>query len=189
MARLTVFNSVSVDGYFTDRNSDMSWAHRHDPEWTAFTTENASGGAAVLLFGRITYEMMLKHWPTEEAKKDSPEVAEGMNNLPKVVFSRTLHEVTWKNTRLVRSDIAAEVREMKHGKGPDMVLMGSGTIVAQLTGARLIDEYQLVQVPIILGAGRTLFEGVEEKVKLKLKKTRAFKNGNVVLWYEPEGVR
>ena len=79
----------------------------------------------------------------------------------------------------------SEVTRMKQQPGPDLVILGSGTIVSQLTQARLIDEYQIVVSPIVLGKGRTLFETVEGKVRLALTKTRPFKNGNVVLWYEP----
>jgi dihydrofolate reductase len=184
MSRLTVFNSVSLDGYFTDKNGDISWAHRSDPEFDKFSADNA-GGEAVLLFGRITYELMVSYWPTPQAMKDLPAVAEGMNKLPKVVFSRTLEKASWSNARVVRGEIAAEVRKMKQQPGPDVVLMGSGTIVSQLTGAGLIDEYQIVLVPIVLGGGRTMFDGVADRVSLKLKKTRPFSNGNIVLWYEP----
>jgi dihydrofolate reductase len=183
MATITVFNSVSLDGYFTDQKGDMSWAHKQDPEWTAFTSENASGRGSALLFGRVTYEMMASYWPTAEARKALPAVAEGMNALPKIVFSRTLDKTTWNNTRLIKGDLVTEVRKLKES-GPDMVILGSGTIVSQLTGAGLIDQYQIILNPIVLGTGRTLFEGVKEKVALKLTKTRAFKNGNVVLWYE-----
>jgi dihydrofolate reductase len=182
MRKLIVFNSISLDGYFTDKNSDMSWAHKHDSEWNEFSSANASGGG-VLVFGRVTYDMMVSYWPTPAALEANPAVAEGMNNLPKIVFSRTLDKASWKNTRVVKGDIAAEVRKLKQESGPDMVIMGSGTIVSQLTGARLIDEYQLVLNPIALGAGRTLFDGIKEKVTLGLEKTRAFRNGNVVLWY------
>ncbi len=184
MRRLSVFNNVSIDGYFTDAHGDMSWAHRQDPEWEAFASENASGGG-VLLFGRITYELMASYWPTPEALEALPVVAEQMNALPKVVFSRTLPEATWENTELVTGDIETVVRRMKQEPGPDMVIMGSGTIVAQLTEARLIDEYQIVVTPIVLGSGRTMFDGVREKVDLRLTSTRVFDNGNVVLWYEP----
>lgn len=184
MRTITVFNSVSLDGYFTDERGDMSWAHKNDPEWQAFTAENAGGGGE-LLFGRVTYEMMRSHWPTPEARKANATVADAMNNLPKVVFSKTLEKTDWKNTRIIKGDIAAAVRRMKEESGPPMVLMGSGTIVSQLTSARLVDEYQVIVVPLVLGRGRTMFEGVKEKVALKLKKTRPFKNGNVVLWYEP----
>ncbi|HXU80759.1 MAG TPA: dihydrofolate reductase family protein [Polyangia bacterium] len=184
MRTLTVFNSVSIDGYFTDDKGDMSWAHRSDPEWMAFSSENAGGGGE-LLFGRVTYELMRSHWPTAQAAKDAPKVAEGMNRLPKVVFSRTLEKADWQNTRVVKGDLVAAVRRLKEEEGPPLVLMGSGTIVSQLTRARLVDEYQVVLVPIVVGRGRTMFEGIEGKVNLKLKKSRPFKNGNVVLWYEP----
>ncbi len=184
MRNLSVFNSVSIDGYFTDAHGDLSWAHRQDPEWEAFASDNASGGG-VLLFGRITYELMASYWPTPAALEALPVVAQQMNALPKVVFSRTLQEASWENTELVTGDIEDVVRRMKQEPGPDMVIMGSGTIVAQLTEARLIDGYQIVVVPIALGSGRTMFDGVREKVDLRLTSSRVFDNGNVVLWYEP----
>lgn len=186
MRKLSVFNSVSIDGYFTDAHGDMSWAHRQDPEWEDFASGNASGGG-VLLFGRITYELMASYWPTPAALEALPVVAEQMNALPKVVFSRTLTEASWQNTELVTGDIEAAVQRMKQEPGPDMVIMGSGTIVAQLTEARLIDEYQIVLTPIALGSGRTMFDGVREKVDLRSTSSRVFDNGNVVLGYEPAG--
>jgi dihydrofolate reductase len=184
MPRVLVFNQVSLDGYFTDKKGDMSWAHKDDPEWNAFASENAKGGG-VLLFGRKTYEMMASFWPTPAALEQMPAVAEGMNNLPKVVFSRTLDKATWKNTKLVKGDLVAEVRKMKKAPGGDMVILGSGTIVSQLTQAGLIDEYQFVVDPIVLGQGRTLFEGVKDKLNLKRTNARTFGNGNVVLTYQP----
>src|SRR6187401_2336542 len=152
MRQLTAFENVSLDGYFTNANNDMSWAHRDsdDPEWKAFTAENASGESQ-LLFGRKTYELMVKYWPTPEAKEKDPMVAGGMNALPKIVFSRTLANVSWANTRLVKADPAAEVRKLKSEPGPALVMMGSGSIVAQLAAAGLIDEYQLVVTPVALG--------------------------------------
>jgi dihydrofolate reductase len=193
MSKLTVFNSVSLDGYFTDERGEVGWAHRQDPEWSAFAGENASGGG-VLLFGRVTYQMMASHWTTEAGRKDNHAVADGMSTMRKVVFSRTLDEVTWENTTIVKGDIAAEVVQMKRETGPDLVILGSGSIVAQLTRARLIDEYQLVLVPIVLGKGRTMFEepggrggtgGGGGPLNMTLRKSRPFSNGNVVLWYEP----
>jgi dihydrofolate reductase len=184
MRKLVVYNTVSLDGYFTDVNGDMSWAHKADPEWQAFVSENASGGGE-LVFGRITYELMASFWPTPLAAQSNPIVAQRMNCLPKVVFSRTLDKVSWSNTRLINGDLAAEVRKLKRETGPDMVIMGSGSIVAQLAEAGLIDEYQIVAGPIVLGEGRTLFEGVKTKLRLKLKNSRAFGNGNVVQFYEP----
>ncbi len=184
MRRVIAFEQVSLDGYFVDANGDMSWAHKQDPEWNACAASNASGGGA-LLFGRVTYELMARFWPTPAAMERAPVVAEGMNNLPKFVFSRTLEKASWKNTTLVKGDIVAEVRKMKKDPGPGMAILGSGSIVSQLARAGLIDEFQIVVNPIVLGKGRTLFEGVKEKIALKAIRTRAFGNGNVVLYYEP----
>jgi dihydrofolate reductase len=186
MPRLVVFNQVSLDGYFTDQNGDMSWAHKDDAEWNAFAADNAKGGG-VLVFGRITYELMASFWPTPIAMENFPAVAEGMNSLPKVVFSRTLDKASWKNTKLVKSGMAAEIRKMKKEPGKDMTILGSGSVVSQLAQAGLIDEFQVVMNPIVLGKGRTMFEGVKQKLTLKQTKTRTFGNGNVLLCYEPMG--
>jgi dihydrofolate reductase len=180
---LSVFNNVSIDGFFTDETGDMSWAHDQDPEWTKFMASNASGDAE-LVFGRKTYEMMASFWPSKEAAQTMPEVARGMNRMRKTVFSHTLKSADWQNSRVARADLATEIRKMKSEPGPDLLILGSGEIVAQLSQAGLIDAYQLVVVPILLGRGRTLFEGVTGKPRLRLTQTRAFPNGNVVCWYE-----
>jgi len=186
MRKLVVFNHVSLDGYFVDVNGDMSWAKadHQDEEWNEFVAENASGGG-VLVFGRITYELMAGFWPTPFAIQNMPVVAEGMNSMPKVVFSRTLDQASWNNTKLVKGDMAAEIRKMKKEPGDSMAILGSGSIVSQLAPEGLIDEYQIVVNPVVLGQGRTMFDGVKEKLNLKLTKTRAFGNGNVFLCYEP----
>ncbi len=184
MRRLSVFNQVSLDGYFVDRDGDMSWAHKQDIEWGEFVAGNASGGGA-LVFGRVTYEMMAGAWSSLAAAKRNPAVAERMNGLPKVVFSRTLSEAAWQNTRLIKDDPVAAMRSLKQQDGPNMVILGSGTIVAQLTQARLIDEYQIVVNALVLGGGRTMFEGVADPLHLTLVQTRSFANGNVVLTYQP----
>lgn len=180
--RLAMFNNVSLDGYFTDAAGDMSWAHNFDKEWKRFTGENA-GGEAELLFGRKTYEMMAGFWPTPQAMEMLPQVAAGMNRMRKYVFSRSLQKVDWENSTLVQADLASEVRRLKAQDGPGLLVMGSGEIVSQLAQAGLIDDYQFVTVPIVIGKGRTLFEGVTTRPRLKLTKTRSFHNGNVVSWY------
>lgn len=138
-----------------------------------------------LVFGRVTYEMMAGWWPTPMVAQQFPEVAEQMNKLPKVAFSRTLDRVSWENTRLMKGDLAENVRKLKEESGDQLVIMGSGNIIAQLVDQKLIDEYQLVVNPIALGAGRTMFDGIKEKLNLKLTDSRVFKNGNVFLCYEP----
>ncbi|HEY4836770.1 MAG TPA: dihydrofolate reductase family protein [Bradyrhizobium sp.] len=184
MPKLVVYNAVSLDGYFTDTNGDMSWAHKRDTEWQAFVSENASGGGQ-LLFGRVTYDLMASFWPTPLAAQSNPIVVERMNSLRKFVFSTTLEKVSWNNTTLLKGDLTTEVRKLKQQPGPNIVIMGSGSIVAQLADAGLIDEYQIVLNPLVVGNGRTLFEGVKNKLPMKLAKSRAFGNGNVVLFYEP----
>jgi dihydrofolate reductase len=184
MRKLSVFNSVSVDGYFTDAKGDMTWAHRDDPEMAAFAAENASDDGE-LVFGRVTYELMADFWPTAEAKASMPAVADGMNRLPKLVFSRTLQQASWRNTELVKDYPVDLMRARKRESGPDMVILGSGTLVSQLTEARLIDEYQLALIPVVLGGGRTLFEGVSGNPELQLVSTRALDSGTVLLVYRP----
>jgi dihydrofolate reductase len=188
MSRLIVFNHVSLDGYFVDANGGMSFAHNssQNTEWDAYVAGNARGGGT-LLFGRVTYELMAGFWPTPQAAESMPVVAERMNNLPKVVFSRTLKQVSWQNTKLLKGDLAGEVRRMKQESDEGITILGSGSLVSQLTGHGLIDEYQLVVNPVFLGSGRTMFEGIKKQVNLKLKDTRSFTNGNVVLCYKPAG--
>lgn len=186
MAQLIVFNHTSLDGYFTDENGDMSFARNDNPdaEWDAFVNGNASGNG-ILLFGRVTYEMMASFWPTPLAVEKMPRVAQRMNDATKVVFSRTLDTVSWHNTKLVKDHMIREVRRMKHESQVDMVIFGSGSLVAQLAEEGLIDRYDIVVNPVVLGRGRTMFDGIREKLILRLTKTRAFANGNVLLCYEP----
>jgi dihydrofolate reductase len=184
MRKLVVFNGVSVDGYFTDPKGDMSWAHHNDPEWNAFVAGNAQG-ESVMVFGRITYQMMASYWPTPAALQSNRVVAERMNSAQKVVFSRTLDTTTWNNTKLVKSDLPGEIRKMKQQDGEGMIIFGSGTVVSQLAQEGLIDEYQFVVSPIVLGKGRTMFEGVTKRLNLKRTKVRAFENGSIFVCYEP----
>jgi dihydrofolate reductase len=185
LRKLTVFNHISLDGYIQDAHGDMSWAHAGaDPEWNAFVEGNARGGGT-LVFGRITYDLMARYWPTEMARQNDPAVAERMNAMPKIVFSRTLKAAAWNNTRLIAEEPVTAMRRLKREDGDDMAMFGSGTIVAQLAPAGLIDTYQIVINPLILGSGRTMFEGMPAPVRLKQTQVRTFRNGNVVLSYAP----
>jgi dihydrofolate reductase len=182
MSKVNMFNNISVDGYFTDANNDMSWAHAggDDPEFAQFTAGNAKGSGA-LVFGRITYEMMASFWPTPQAKQMMPDVAERMNASPKYVFSRILKTAEWANTTVLHGDPATEIAKLK--KDRDMTVLGSGSIVAQLAQAKLLDGYSFVVCPTVLGAGRTLFEGVTARPNLKLEQSRSFRNGKTFLSY------
>jgi len=183
--RLTVFDQVSLDGAFSSPTGDIEWAHKapDDAEWNAFVSGNASGGG-MLVFGRKTYEMMASFWPTPEAHAQMPVVAERMNALPKVVFSRTLASVAWQNTRLVKSYLVGEIRRLKR-EGSSMAVLGSGTVVAQLVDAGLVDLLQIVVNPVALGGGRSLFAGLGGPRSFALVASRVFANGSVALSYAP----
>jgi len=187
MQKLIVFNHMTIDGFFVDSNGSMEWARpgRDDKEWNEFVAENASRGEGTLLFGRVTYELMTRYWPTPMAMNHNRAVAERMNSLRKVVFSTTLNEATWNNTRLVNDDMLAAVRKMKSESGDGLTIMGSGKIISQLAQEGLIDEYQIIVNPVVLGKGRSMFEGITEKLPLKLTKSRTFGNGCVYLSYQP----
>lgn len=185
MQKVSVFNHITLDGYFVDGNGGMAWAkvQNGDQEWNTFVAENSSG-EATLLFGRATYELMASYWPTPAADQHNPIVAHRMNQLQKVVFSRTLQRANWNNTTLIKEDLPGAIRKMKAEAGNGMVILGSGTIVSQLANEGLIDDYQFVVNPLVLGRGRTMFEGISEKHSLKLTKSRTFNNGFVFLCYE-----
>jgi dihydrofolate reductase len=180
MRKLRVFESISVDGYFTDAHGDMAWAHagREDPEFGAWVGENASSGGE-LLFGRKTYQMMEAFWPTPLAAQQMPAVAKGMNAARKYVASRTIRP-TWTNAHLLSGDLTAAVRQLKAADGADITVLGSGQIAAQLGEAGLVDGYQFVIIPVALGAGRTVFTAGRQ---LRLVAQRAFRCGNVVVSY------
>jgi dihydrofolate reductase len=184
MRKVRVFNNVSLDGYYTDANNDYSWPHEgaDDPDLMEFTKNNAQGENA-LVFGRVTYEVMVAWWPTPEAVKAMPKVAKGMNDAPKYVFSRTLDKADWSNTTLLRDDPAKEIARIKQIPGPDLTLLGSGTIVAQLAAAGLIDEVQLLVCPVVLGSGKSQFAGVSGKPWWVLSRSKTFRKGRVFLAY------
>jgi dihydrofolate reductase len=185
VGKLVAFTNLTLDGYFSGPKGDLGWAKRNsDPEYDAFVADNAKSGGALLL-GRITYDMMAIYWPTPQAARNDPAVAQSMNRLPKVVVSRTLSRASWSNTTLLKGDLPAEVRKLKQS-ATDVAILGSGSIVAQLTKEGLIDEYQVMMNPVVLGQGKPLFEGLARPLALTLTKSRSFGNGNVFLCYQPQ---
>ena len=174
---------MSLDGYIAGAGGDISW-HNVDEEFQELA-KTASNSGNTLLFGRVTYQLMSSYWPTSEAIKNDPVVARGMNNAEKIVFSRTLDKVGWNNTRLVTGDMVSEVRRLKQGSGKGLTVLGSGSIISQLAQERMIDEFEILLNPVVLGQGKTMFEGVADRFSLKLIKARTFGNGNILLNYEP----
>jgi dihydrofolate reductase len=183
MRKLFTFNFVTLNGFYKGPKGDISW-HRHGAEENEYAAENLKSGNT-LLFGRVTYELMASYWPTPIAIKNDPLVAEGMNNADKIVFSRTLKKVEWNNTRLVKDNIEEEIKKMKQQPGKDMTLLGSGSIVTQFAEQGLIDEYQIMVDPVVLGDGTPIFKNIKHKLDLQLTTARTFKSGVVLLCYRP----
>jgi dihydrofolate reductase len=140
----------------------------------------------MLLFGRVTYQLMASYWPTPAARTDDPIVAERMNNLPKIVVSRTLSKAEWQNTRLVKENAIAEISKLKQQPGKDMAIFGSSDLTVSLAEAGLIDEYRIFVNPLFLGAGKPVLHGLQDRLHLKLINTRQFNSGVVMLCYQPE---
>lgn len=182
LGKLNFFNFISLDGYYKGPNEDISW-HRHGSEENDYSVESLKSGS-ILLFGRVTYEMMASYWPTPDAIRNNPAVAEGMNRAEKIVFSRTLEKASWDNTRLIRDDIETEIKKLKEIHDKNLTLLGSGSIMTQLADMDLIDEYQFMVDPVVLGNGTPIFKDIKHKLDLKLIKTRTFNSGVILLCYE-----
>ena len=184
MSKLFSFNMVTLDGFFEGPNGEIDW-HNVDGEFNEFAI-NQLNTVAVLLFGRVTYQMMASYWPTPLALEDDPIVAGLMNRLPKLVFSRTLTKAEWNHTRMIKDHLAEEISQLKQQPGKDLALFGSANLLATLMQLDLIDEHRIMVNPIVLGGGHPLFKPAKDRLDLKLVQTRAFGNGNVLLCYQPD---
>jgi dihydrofolate reductase len=185
-----MINWISVDGFFAGPNGETDWIVQ-DPEVNGALHEpradqTESAGSDTMLLGNVTYTLFENSWPQIAKDPNAPEelhkLADEVIGMTKMVFSQTRKEVTWENSKLSHGNLLDEVEKLKRGEGTDIIVFGSGTIVQQLTGAGLIDEYFLVVTPVILGQGKPLF-GEVQKRNLHLLETRPFKSGNVLLRY------
>ena len=171
---------MTVDG-FCDHTAGVPDEELHDH----YSDLLANGGT--ILYGRITYQLM-QYWqevlknPTGERSMDR--FAETIDQIPKVVFSRTLKDPEWETARLADRDLEEEVLGLRQQEGRD-ILVGSPGLIVSLTQLGLIDEYQLCVHPVIIGKGLPLFKNVTGKIMLKLLKTKTFGSGAIVLYYEP----
>jgi dihydrofolate reductase len=184
MRKLIMWNMVTLDGLFEGAKSwDLDW---HNYVWgdelerLSLDQLNAAG---MLLFGRNTYQGMAAYWPT--ATGESGDVADLMNTLPKVVFSRSLEVADWNNTRLIRENAEAAVLGLKQQAGKDLFIFGSASLCSSFTEAGLIDEYRLGLNPLILGGGTPLFKPGPAQHKMRLLEARPLKSGVILLRYEP----
>lgn len=184
MGKLTVFNFITLNGFYKGTAGDISW-HRHGVEEGEFSAEGLKTGN-ILLFGRTTYEMMAGFWPTETALENFSKVALGMNQADKIVFSKTLAKADWENTQIISMNITEEICRIKQASDKNMTILGSGSIVAQFAEAGLIDEYHLMVDPVAMGEGTPIFGNIKQKLALQLTGTRTFESGAVLLSYQPK---
>ena len=183
MRKVFLFMMVTLDGFFEGPDHEIDW-HNVDEEFNDFAIDQLNEVDA-LLFGRVTYEGMASYWPTQLAIEDDPIIAGKMNAVPKIVFSRTLDKAEWNNSRLVKENVAEEVLQLKQQQGRDLAIFGSANLTMSLLQMGLIDELRLMVNPVVLGKGRPLFTGIQDKLNLRLLKTRVFRSGNVLLYYQP----
>ena len=188
MGKLSVFNFITLNGFYKGPSEDINW-HQHG---SAGSEENEFGKegtqqANIILFGRVTYEMMKNYWPTPMAKEQNPVMADGMNKAMKIVFSKKLKKAEWENTQVINDDMISYVKKLKQTAAKDMIILGSGSITGQLTDAGLIDQYQFMIDPIALGSGTSMFNGIKKKIDLELTGSRIFNSGIVLLTYKPAG--
>jgi len=173
------FIMVSLDGFFEgDKPWDLDF-HRTDEEFNDFATQQLDEFDG-LVFGRATYEGMAQYWPSEDAVKNDPEVANRMNDSPKIVVSRTVDkpEPAWSNTTLVKD--AAELRSPKK-----LLVLGSSVLTVSLLEAGLLDELRIIVNPVLIGSGRSFASSAKGPIALRLHARREFGNGNVLLTYTP----
>ena len=183
MRKINAFTFITLNGYFSGPQGDLSW-HSHAGEEAEYGKEGLSADN-ILLFGRVTYDMMSGYWPTPMALEQNPDMAKGMNASEKIVFSNTLKKATWQNTSIVKGDIVKEITMMKSTPGKDMTILGSGSIVALFSDHGLIDSYQIMIDPVALTGGKTIFNGITKDLHLRHVETRTFKSGVVLLTYRP----
>jgi dihydrofolate reductase len=180
MRKLIAAMNMTLDG-FCDHTAGIP-----DEELHQHYTDLLNS-AGTILYGRITYQLM-EYWipflknPTGNKSMDDFAVA--IDRIPKIVFSRTLQQLDWETATLAKRNIKEEVLQLKQQAGKD-ILVGSPGLIVALTNLGLIDEYQLCVHPVILGNGLPLFKTINDKIILKLLKTKSFSSGAITLYYEP----
>jgi len=180
MRKISLFMNVSLDGYFEDAEHGISG---FKTDFNAFSSGKGSPVDA-LLFGHRTYEMM-KFWSTPQAQEVMPEIASYMNEKRKIVASHAPFEPGWQNVQVGSGDVPATVKALKEQPGQDILIFGSNNLCVSLIQAGLLDECQIQVNPVVFGAGTTLFQGLPQKLDLKLIETRPFPSGAVLLVYQP----
>ncbi len=184
MGRLTYGMNVSVDGYIAGPNGEISWSDPDD-ELHQYWNDQVRD-TAVALYGRKLYELMAAHWPTADQAPDvtpvTAEFARLWRGMRKVVFSKTIESVDW-NSHLERGDVVEVARKLK-AETDGLVEVAGATLAAPLVRAGLVDEFQVVVAPALVGGGTPFFPSLDKWVRLRLVENRTFPSGAVLLRYE-----
>jgi len=187
MRKAYLFMMVSLDGFFEGPNHDLSW-HNVDGEFNEYAIKQLDESGTLML-GRKTYELFAGFWHAAlkdaSTAEDDLVVARLLEAKEKIVFSRSLDRAGWNNTRLVKDDAYGEVARMKRQPGGDIAIFGSNNLCVNLMQKGLVDEFRIMVNPVVIGKGTPLFTGLGETFGLKLAKTKEFKSGNVLLYYQP----
>ena len=187
--KIIVSMRVTLDGFIAGLNEEMDWMEEYFDEALADYESKLQKTVDTTLFGRVTYQGFESYWPKVAVDPASPqgmvEYAQQLNAMRKIVFSKTLAHAEWNNSVLVHEIVPEEITKMKQEPGRDIVIYGSASIVQTLTNLGLIDRYQLLVFPILLGSGKPLFQDILHQVKLSLVSTKTHPSGVVVLSYQP----
>lgn len=188
MRKIIVTMWVSLDGFISGPNNEMDWITKIYDEEMGQYEGNIVKTVDTLLLGRLTYQSFAGAWPhvpdSPTASEGEKEYARQLNAMRKIVISRTLDKAEWNNSRLVKDNVAEEVAKLKAEPGKDILIYGSASIVQLLTPLHLIDEYQLLIHPVVLGNGKPLFKDIRDRVNLKLINTKTNSAGVVFLTYQ-----
>lgn len=184
MRTLSAFNFITLNGFLQGANGDLSW-HTHGTEENRYAADSLQA-ENILLFGRKTYEIMAGYWPTPMAMENDPIVAKGMNRAEKLVFSRTLNNAAWENSKVVSGNIVEQIKQLRNTPGNNLTLLGSGSILTLFAENRLIDDYLIMIDPVAIGSGTSIFQGIEHRLQLSLKNVQTFNSGVILLHYKPK---
>ena len=177
MRKLVLKMNMSLDGFVGPVGEDAAWIMRDlDDELSRWIADDVLWQAGTHVMGRVTYEEMAEHWPTATSVFAAP-----MNEIPKVVFSKTLTRAEWPDSRIAGGDLTEEIVRLKEQAGKDILVHGGSELVRALSKLGLIDVYRVVVHPVALGSGSPLFGG---PVDLTLVDSTAFATGAVALTYE-----
>lgn len=189
MRKVVLWIGMSLDGFTSGVNEQLDWLVPHATRPESFPIfRRLRERCDTVLVGRVNYEGFFGYWPkVKDDPKASPndvEISRFLDDVPKVVFSRTLREVTWKNARLAKGSAAEEVSALKRAPGKEILIQNSTRLAQSLLGAGLVDELQITVAPVVLGAGRALFAGVPKRIDLELAEQTRFDDGTFVVRYD-----